>query len=101
MRWTSDENGLLTFSLAFKLSKLRNRQQVRIKVRVFAIPNALKQVLLRPAHDWCMKIGIMLPCDGTFNQTAPIACLSKQNNLFSFLTSRRQRIDFLCRYKEC
>ena len=52
MRWTSDENGLLTFSpgrLAFK-------EEGAGKVRVFAIPNALKQALLRPAHDWCMKI---------------------------------------------
>lgn len=77
---SSDENGLLTFSpgrLAFK-------EEGAGKVRVFAIPNALKQALLRPAHDWCMKIWRMLPCDGTFNQTAPLARLSKRNNLFRF-----------------
>lgn len=80
-RWRSDDQVMTTFPpgrLAFK-------EEGAGKVRVFvAIPNALKQALLRPAHDWCMKILRMLPTDGTFNQTAPLGRLSKLKSLRSF-----------------
>lgn len=36
-------------------------------MRVFAIPNGLKQALLRPAHDWCMEVLKLIPMDGTFH----------------------------------
>lgn len=38
------------------------------KTRIFAIPNAVKQALLRPAHDWCMSVLRLIPMDGTFDQ---------------------------------
>lgn len=68
----------------FPPGRLAFKEEGAGKVRVFAIPNALKQALLRPAHDWCMKILRMLPTDGTFNQTAPLGRLSKLKSLRSF-----------------
>lgn len=41
---------------ALDVSPLSFKEEGAGKVRVFAIPNALKQALFRPAHDWCMKI---------------------------------------------
>lgn len=38
-----------------------------MKVRVFTIPNGLKQALLRPAHDWCMEVLKLIPMDGTLD----------------------------------
>lgn len=57
------------------------------KERVFAIPNALKQALLRPAHDWCMKVLRMLPCDGTYNQQKPLKRLRNVLSLRSYALS--------------
>lgn len=54
------------------------------KVRVFAIPNALKQALLRPAHDWCMEVLSRIPMDGTFDQLKPLSRLRKTCCLFSY-----------------
>lgn len=51
---------------------------------MFAIPNAFKQALLRPAHDWSMSVLRLIPMDGTFNQTGPLAKLSTIKTLFSF-----------------
>lgn len=54
------------------------------KVRVFAIPNAFKQALLRPAHDWCMSVLKTINTYGTYNQLAPLSRLSKLDELYSF-----------------
>jgi len=42
------------------------------KRRIFAICNYVKQRLLRPVHDWAMKVLSMIPMDGTFNQESPL-----------------------------
>ena len=39
---------------------------------ILAIGNYMKERLLRPVHDWAMKVLAFLPTDGTFNQEAPI-----------------------------
>jgi hypothetical protein len=41
------------------------------KLRIFAIPNAVKQSILRPAHDWCMKVLRLIPMDGRGRSTRP------------------------------
>lgn len=38
--------------LYFPPGRLAFKEEGAGKVRVFAIPNAVKQALLRPAHDW-------------------------------------------------
>jgi len=56
------------------------------KRRILAIGNYVKQRLLRPIHDWAMKILSKLPSDGTFDQEAPIRRLRdlRLRNLYSF-----------------
>lgn len=54
------------------------------KVRVFAICNPILQTLLRPLHDWVMKILRLLPTDGTFDQLAPLKRLRGRKAMFSF-----------------
>ncbi|KAH7657964.1 RNA-dependent RNA polymerase mitoviral protein [Dioscorea alata] len=39
------------------------------KRRIFAIGNYVNQRLLRPVHDWLMRLLREIPIDGTFNQT--------------------------------
>ena len=39
------------------------------KRRIFAIGNYVNQRLLRPVHDWLMRLLREIPMDGTFNQT--------------------------------
>lgn len=63
--------------LSFKLERAG-------KERVFAIPNALLQALLRPAHDWCMSVLRLIPMDGTYDQTRPLRRLSSVRQLYSF-----------------
>ena len=40
--------------------------------RLFIIGNYVKQCLLKPYHDWAMRVLRRLPNDGTYNQTAPL-----------------------------
>jgi len=56
------------------------------KRRILAIGNYVKQRLLRPIHDWAMKVLSRLPSDGTFDQEAPIRRLRdlRLRNLYSF-----------------
>lgn len=69
---------------------------LRRKVRIFAIPNALKQALLRPAHDWCMRILHIIPQDGTFDQHTPMRWIEKCSCLRSFdLSSATDRFPLL------
>lgn len=69
------------------------------KQRIFAIPNALKQALLRPAHEWCMEVLRSIPMDGTFNQTAPLSRLSKVMTLHSFdLSAATDRFPLLLQF---
>lgn len=65
----------------FPLGRLGFKQEGAGKLRIFAIPNAFKQALIRPAHDWCMEVLRRIPTDGTFNQTAPLARLSRLDHL--------------------
>ncbi|KAL6519618.1 hypothetical protein OROMI_032866 [Orobanche minor] len=59
------------------------------KRRLFAIGNYVKQRLLRPVHDWAMKVLSLLPTDGTFNQEGPIKRLAKNRpmDIYSFYLS--------------
>lgn len=52
----------------FAPGRLAFRAEGAGKTRNFAIPNAVKQALLRPAHDWCMSVLRLIPMDGTFDQ---------------------------------
>jgi hypothetical protein len=54
------------------------------KRRVFAIGNYVNQRLLRPFHDWLMRILRFLPTDGTFNQSAPFDRLINKQTYYSF-----------------
>lgn len=56
------------------------------KRRLFVIGNYVKQRLLRPVHDWAMAVLRRLPCDGTYDQTAPLykLRLSSPRDLFSY-----------------
>lgn len=45
------------------------------KRRIIAIGNYVNQRLLKPYHDWAMKVLKRLTSDGTYNQTAPLANL--------------------------
>lgn len=51
------------------------------KLRIFAIPNAVKQSLLRPAHEWCMQVLRLIPQDGTFNQLSPLFRITPLSSL--------------------
>lgn len=42
------------------------------KRRLFVIGNYVRQRLLRPFHDWAMKVFKTLPQDGTYDQSRPI-----------------------------
>lgn len=67
------------------------------KTRIFAIPNALKQALIRPAHDWCMSVLRLIPMDGTFNQMRPLDRLIRVKELRSFdLSSCYRQVSLVC-----
>lgn len=53
------------------------------KIRVFAIANPILQTLLRPLHDWCMKVLKLLPTDGTYDQLKPLKRLQGKNDFLS------------------
>lgn len=55
------------------------------KRRVFAIGNYVKQRLLRPYHDWCMKVFSLIPMDGTYDPSKPLRNLREGNLLLQFL----------------
>lgn len=55
----------------YPLGRLGFKEEGAGKLRVFAMPCALKQALLRPAHEWCMSVLKRIPNDGTFDQPAP------------------------------
>lgn len=66
------------------------------KVRTFAIPNSVKQSLLRPAHDWCMSVLRRIPMDGTYNQSAPLRRISNLSTFRSFdLSSATDRFPLM------
>lgn len=50
MNFTDDQ--LLGF---YPPGKLGFKLEGSGKTRIFAIPNSIKQLLLRPAHDWCIR----------------------------------------------
>ncbi|CAK9153102.1 unnamed protein product [Ilex paraguariensis] len=54
------------------------------KIRLFAIANPIFQTLLRPLHDWVMKVLSTIKMDGTFNQLAPLHRLKGMKDLYSF-----------------
>lgn len=54
------------------------------KLRVFAIANPIFQTLLRPLHDWVMKVLRSIWMDGTFDQPKPLLRLIGKRELFSF-----------------
>lgn len=54
------------------------------KMRIFAICNYVIQRLLRPVHDFLMKVWRTLPTDGTFNQIKPFSRLVGEMNAYSF-----------------
>lgn len=54
------------------------------KRRIFAIGNYVNQRLLKPVHDWLMKVLVRIKMDGTFNQTRPLDLLSGECNCHSF-----------------
>lgn len=54
------------------------------KRRLFIIGNYVKQRLLRPFHDWAMRVLRSLPQDGTYDQAAPIRALTGKSDLYSF-----------------
>lgn len=68
----------------FPPGRLAFKEEGAGKQRVFAIPNAFKQALLRPAHDWCMDVLRLIPMDGTYNQVKPLDRLKRLKTLFSF-----------------
>lgn len=61
--WTACTSRILHFSdyseddllSTFPIGRLGFKDEGSGKLRVFAIPNALKQALLRPAHEWCIE----------------------------------------------
>lgn len=59
----------------YPLGRLSFKLEGAGKERIFAIPNAFKQALFRPAHDWCMSILRLIPMDGMFDQTRPLGRL--------------------------
>lgn len=54
------------------------------KIRLFAIANPIFQALLRPLHDWVMKVLSTIKMDGTFDQLAPLHRLKGKRELYSF-----------------
>lgn len=54
------------------------------KVRVFAIPNAIVQRLVKPLHDWLMFSLSTLDMDGTYDQLRPLLRLQGKKELYSF-----------------
>ena len=75
---------LETLAKWYPFGRLRFKLERAGKERVFAIPNAFKQALLRPAHDWCMTVLRLMPMDGTYDQTRPLRRLSSVRQLYSF-----------------
>jgi Mitovirus RNA-dependent RNA polymerase len=52
--------------------------------RFVAIGNSIHQRLLKPTHDWLMKILGSIPSDGTFDQTRPLDCMKNVTDVYSF-----------------
>lgn len=63
------------------------------KRRIFAICNYIKQRLLRPVHDWAMKILASIPMDGTFDQGAPIRRLQEKGHLVNYCFDLKSATD--------
>lgn len=82
-------------TMAEAFSTLPNGQEIRKgklasvivgggKRRLFIIGNYVKQCILMPYHDWAMAVLRRIPCDGTFNQTAPLKYVRFGNDVSSF-----------------
>lgn len=54
------------------------------KRRIFAIGNYVHQRLLRPLHDFIMRVLACLPTDGTFDQLRPLDRLKGKIDVYSF-----------------
>lgn len=54
------------------------------KRRIFAIGNYVHQRLLRPLHDFLMRVLACLPTDGTFDQLRPLDRLKGKIDVYSF-----------------
>jgi len=52
--------------------------------RIFAIGNYVHQRLLRPLHDFLMRVLACLPTDGTFDQLRPLDRLKGKIDVYSF-----------------
>jgi len=63
------------------------------KRRIKAICNYIKQRLLRPVHDWSMKVLSTIPMDGTFDQEAPIRRLQKVGHLENYSFNLKSATD--------
>lgn len=80
-------NTLLLGFEAFSTGSLPQRLGFQVegagKLRIFAIPNAVKQSILRPlVHEGFTSYSY--GWDGTFNQTAPLKRLAKLSVFYSF-----------------
>ena len=53
------------------------------KRRIFAIGNYVVQRVLRPLHDFLMKVLRSIPMDGTFNQVRPLDRLAGHSDVYS------------------
>lgn len=51
----------------YPVGRLGFKEEGAGKFIILAIPNALKQALLRPAHDWCMAVLRLILMDGAFH----------------------------------
>jgi hypothetical protein len=59
-------------SIGKVLGKLHVKEEAAGKARVFAITDAITQSVLRPLHQFLFSLLRTNPCDGTFNQGAPL-----------------------------
>lgn len=68
----------------FSFGRLGQSIEGRAKRRIFAMGNYLCQRLLKPFHEWLMKLLSTLPMDGTFDQPAPLKRLVGERHIHSF-----------------
>lgn len=54
------------------------------KRRLFIIGNDVRQRLLKPFHDWAMKVLRSIPQDGTYEQDKPLKSLRGSRDVYSF-----------------
>jgi len=54
------------------LGRLSIKEEAAGKARVFAITDAITQSVMKPLHDLIFQMLRQMPCDGTFNQGAPL-----------------------------